>query len=38
MTAEQLEAKVGQLSGDRLIGSLDEPDRPISDVLDLIVG
>ncbi|MBK5268654.1 MAG: MmgE/PrpD family protein [Acidimicrobiia bacterium] len=38
MTAEQLEAKVRQLSGDRLIGSLDEPDRPISDVLDLIVG
>lgn len=38
MAAEQLEAKVRQLSGDRLIGSLDQPDRPISDVLDLIVG
>ncbi len=36
MTAGQLEAKVRQLSGDRLVGALDEPDRPISDVLDLI--
>jgi 2-methylcitrate dehydratase PrpD len=37
MTPEQLNDKVRMLSGEVLIGALDEPDRPGSEVLDLMV-
>ena len=33
MTQEQLAAKVEDLAGRRLAGALDDPDRPVADVL-----
>ena len=38
MTSEQLNGKVRMLSSDILIGSLDDPDRPASELLQLVVG
>ena len=38
MTPEQLNDKVRMLSGEALIGSLDDPDRPASELLQLVVG
>ena len=38
LTTEQLERKVRSLSDDRLIGALDDPDRPAMEVLRLVVG
>ena len=38
MTVEQLHWKLRSLSGDRLIGVLDDPDLPATEVLRLVVG
>ena len=34
MDAESIERKVRSLSGDRLTGLLDDPDRPVRDVVE----
>ena len=38
MTVEQLDGKVRSLSGERLIGALDDPDRPAIEILRKVVG
>ena len=38
MTAEELDQKVRELSGERLIGCLEDLNRPAQEVLEMVVG